>query len=144
MLNTAHTERFGDFTILVRTAEGYTVEDGIMTVDIFHAKRGLLDCHTDGMNLKDARENAKDFIERAIANSQTFYMGFDEVEILGLHNDKVLLKDSSDYIIASETAFVWARFSSYADIREYCMNNSLKGFSPYFNRNDIHHALELV
>ena len=71
-------------------------------------------------------------------------MGYDEINMLGLHEDKVLFKDSKDYIIASQEGREWHRTDSYADIREYCMNRLYKGFSPYFNKEDIHHVEELV
>lgn len=144
MLSTSYTERFGEYTVLVSVAEGYTLEDGVLVVEVFHNKGGLVDSHVDGMTLENARDHALEAIKNHLERTPTLYMGFDEVEILAIHNDKILLKDSSDYIIASHTAFVWSRCIAYADIREYSMNHSYKGFSKYFNREDIHHALELV
>jgi len=144
MTQTAQVETFGNYKIIIETAEGYTAEDGILTVSIWHTKSGLVDSHTDGMTLRNARDNAKYKIKRQLESTASFYMGFDEVELLGLHNDLILLKDSTDYIVSNQTALIYARFKKYSAIRDYVMNKAYKGFSPYFNKNDIHHAEELI
>ena len=144
MTHTALTELFGVYRLIIEPAEGYTMEDGVLTVSVWHTKQGLIDCHTDGMTLRDGRDHALEIVKNHLEGTETFYMGFDEVEIKGLHGHLVLLKDSTDYIIASQTAFIYARLETYSVVRDYAMNNRYTGFSRYFNANDIHHAEGLI
>ena len=143
-LQTAHTETFGSYTVLIKSAEGYTLEDGVLVAQVYHISKGLLDSHTDGMTLANARDHAKDVIINNLESTPSFYMGFKNVVILGLHNDKVLLADSKEFVIASHTARIEYNTPNYSEIREHSINRAYKGFSPYFNREDIHHTKELV
>ena len=140
-MKTSYTERLGEYLIVVSPAEGYTIEDGILTVEVLHNTKGLIECHTDRGDIKDFIEHGKQYVLDCMAY---LVIGEENITPLAVHNNLVLAEDSTDYLVINHDGFVYGRFATYAEVRAYSMNNSYKGFSKWFNRNDIHHAMELV